>query len=68
MASNGGSARQRAFGVRFAEEPEPQYRLWVNEERTVLMRLWSDGRAEVATREASYYTWGPPIYLNEEPV
>lgn len=44
------------------------YRLWVNEERTVMVRLWADGRVEVATREYSWHTWGPPVYLIEEPV
>lgn len=42
------------------------YRLWVNDERTVLVRLWEDGTCETATREASEHTWGPPVYLHEE--
>lgn len=41
-------------------------RLWVNEERTVLVRLWTTGTVEVATREAPDHTWGPPTYLKEE--
>lgn len=44
------------------------YRLWVNEERTVLVRLWPSGTVEVATRDASWETWGPPITLAEEKV
>lgn len=44
------------------------YRLWINEERTVLVRLWSNGQVEVATRSASWETWGPPVYLTEEKV
>jgi hypothetical protein len=45
------------------------YRLFVNDERTILVRLWEDGgkgQVEVATREAPDHTWGPPIYLTEE--
>lgn len=42
------------------------YRLWVNEERTVLVRLWANGKVEVATREHPSDTWGPPVYLEEE--
>ena len=47
--------------------PEPlMYRLWVNDERTVLVRLWDDGTCETATRERLWDTWGPPVYLTEE--
>lgn len=42
------------------------YRLWVNEARTVLVTLWENGVLEVATREAAYHTWGPPVRLVEE--
>ena len=44
------------------------YRLWVNEERTVLVRLWSNGQMEVAERPSSECTWGPPIRMEEEQV
>lgn len=44
------------------------YRLWVNEERTVLVRMWEDGKVEVATREHPSHTWGPPVMLVEERV
>lgn len=44
------------------------YRLWVNEARTVLVRMWANGIVEVATREHSSHTWGPPITLVEERV
>lgn len=40
--------------------------LYVNEERTVLVRVWSDGRLEVALREMPNHSWGPPIWLTEE--
>lgn len=43
-----------------------KYRLWVNEERTVFVRLWENGLVEVATREAPDHTWGPPVQLTEE--
>ena len=42
------------------------YRLWVNPERTVLVRLWASGKVEVATRPTAEHTWGPPVYLAEE--
>lgn len=42
------------------------YRLWVNEERTVLVRLWASGVVEVATRESPDHTWGPPVTCEEE--
>lgn len=45
---------------------EPDYRLWVNEARTVLVRLWKSGTVEVATRETYAHTWGPPISCDEE--
>jgi hypothetical protein len=44
------------------------YHLWVNPERTVLVRLWDDGHAEIATREHEGDIWGPPVPLIEEDV
>ncbi len=44
------------------------YRLWVNLERTVLVRLWDDGRVEVATRDSQEQTWNPPVECQEEKV
>ena len=41
-------------------------RLWVNEERTVLVRLWANGTVEVATRKTPLHTWGPPTICKEE--
>lgn len=44
-----------------------KYRLFVNAERTVLVRVWENGVAEVATRPDPGAVWGPPIILlNEE--
>jgi len=42
------------------------YRLFVNDERTVLVRMWVDGRVEVCTREEPWYSWGPPVIVEEE--
>ena len=47
---------------------EVDYKLWVNKERTVLVRFWSDGQVEVALRDHSSDTWGPPIWVTEERV
>jgi hypothetical protein len=44
------------------------YRLFVNDERTILVRIWPDGQAETATREDPSHTWGPPVALSEEGV
>lgn len=40
------------------ESPETDYRLWLNDERTV----------EVCTRETPDHVWGPPVYLKPEGV
>jgi hypothetical protein len=42
------------------------YRIFVNDERTVLVRLWTTGLVEVATREEKDDLWGPPTFLKEE--
>jgi len=42
------------------------HRVWVNEERTVLVTVWPDGTVTVARREAPDHVWGPPVYLVEE--
>jgi len=42
------------------------YRLWVNEARTVLVRIWESGLVEVCFREDAGNTWGPPIRVMEE--
>ena len=44
------------------------YRLWVNPERTILVRLWESGKIEIAFRDSPAHTWGPPILLEEERV
>lgn len=50
------------------DDRRQEYGLWVNEERTVLVRVWADGKVEVALRETPDHTWGPPIHLLEERV
>lgn len=42
------------------------YRLFVNQARTVFVRLWRSGTCELATRDDPAHTWGPPSALNEE--
>lgn len=46
----------------------PNYQLWVNDDRTVFVRLWEDGSMEVATRDDASCTWGPPVLLTAEKV
>lgn len=45
-----------------------KYRLWVNDERTLLVRVWEDGTCEVARRDDGVETWGPPTLLTEEKI
>lgn len=42
------------------------YRLFVNDDRTVLVRVWDSGEMEVSTREDPNGIWGPPIRMTEE--
>jgi hypothetical protein len=51
----------------------PDYRLWLNAERTVLVEVWPESddaptRVRVATRPHPDAVWGPPIQLTEERV
>lgn len=41
-------------------------RLWINEDRTVLVREYDDGTMEVATRPEVDAIWGPPIVVRDE--
>lgn len=43
------------------------YRLWVNTERTLLVRQWSDGPVEIAERDDPGMTWGPPVTTSTLP-
>ena len=50
-------------------ELEPAwYRIYVNDTRTVMVRVWDDGIMEVATREDPGMTWGPPVRVRETEV
>jgi hypothetical protein len=48
------------------------YRLFVNEDRTIMVRMWSapvfgkDEVVEVAVRDTPAHIWGPPVVLKEE--
>lgn len=42
------------------------YQLWVNDDRTVLLRFWSNGEVEVALRDDPSHSWGPPIRMVEQ--
>jgi hypothetical protein len=46
------------------------YRLWVNDDRTLLIRVWDDGTIQAATRDKDAFQdsvlWGPPQILTEE--
>jgi hypothetical protein len=46
--------------------PPRDYRVWVNDERTVLLRVWNSGEAEIAMRDKEAHSWGPPIRMVEE--
>ena len=43
-----------------------KYRLWVNEESTVMIEVWENGDVTVATRAERGHTWGPPVRMHEE--
>lgn len=49
------------------ERTDVGYRLWVNEARTILVRLYENGDMEVASRPRPGATWGLPIAVHEEP-
>lgn len=46
----------------------PAYRLFVNLDRTLLVRIYPDGRAETAKRDEPGAIWQPPVELVEEKV
>lgn len=54
-------------GIEAVTAVEPKgYRLWLNHRRTVLVRIWDSGEAEIAFREDRRDVWGPPQELHEE--
>lgn len=40
--------------------------VYVNRERTVMVREWENGVVEVMTREQPEHTWGPPVHVEKE--
>jgi hypothetical protein len=44
----------------------PTTRIWVSENRKILVTIWPDGSMFVALRDDTYGTWGPPIRVTEE--
>jgi hypothetical protein len=40
------------------------YELLVNDERTVMVRIWKTGDVEVAMRDESGAIWGPPVAVS----
>lgn len=42
------------------------YRLFINEDSTIMVTMWDNGSTEVATRPNSSHTWGPPVKLEEQ--
>ena len=53
--------------------PDEQQELWINDERTILVTIWTlaDGtrKAQIATRPpgGQHIVWGPPTPLVLEP-
>ena len=48
-------------------EPAP-YRLWINSEQTVLVRVWQlNEQMEVMTREHPDAIWNPPVRMEAQP-
>lgn len=40
-------------------------RIFVNADRTVMVRIWPSGEIEVAVRDDPGDVWGPPIMVTE---
>lgn len=49
-----------------ARDAAKTHRLYVNEERTIFVRVWCNGKVEIAHRDDPSCTWGPPVWLEEE--
>jgi len=43
------------------------YRLWVNEARTLFVRQWPNGVVEIAERDHPDQVWRPPIQTTTLP-
>ena len=46
---------------------DPGYKLFVNDDSTVLVRVWANGEVEVSFRSERAAIWGPPIRVVEQP-
>lgn len=42
------------------------YRLFLNDDKTVLLHIWSTGEVTIATRGHQSWPWGPPVTLKED--
>lgn len=42
------------------------YRIFISEDRLILVTIWENGKAEIATRNHPDAVWGPPLELFEE--
>jgi hypothetical protein len=42
------------------------YVIWLNPERTVMVRRWDSGEMEVTFRDDPSHVWGPPIRVEPE--
>ena len=75
MSESGGSPHPGSFAGGFVPaagyyraRPVEGYRLWIDADRLILLRVWGDGTMELATREQPEGTWGPPVRLHEEEI
>jgi hypothetical protein len=42
------------------------YRIYINEDRTILVRVWADRTMTISMRESKKHIWGPEIPLFAE--
>lgn len=58
-------------GLAQAAQTQPEsdrYDLYVNADRTMLVRFWGTGAVEFCERQTPHDTWGPPVALEREEV
>lgn len=66
IAPEGDRSSEPLGGPQNAREGGHTDRLLVSRDRCVLVTLWANGEALVATREDPGDVWGPPVRLFEE--
>jgi hypothetical protein len=66
FASPADAAEALVRRLGFFDGGSEDYRLWVNHERTVMVRLWVGGSMEVAVRQSRDAIWGPPVIVVPE--